>query len=500
MKNDWIKVWDHLFQGYNLFGWLLVAAVFLTEGFRTKMLLMRAGLEFNNWDMFLSLLTDPYLILFFVIPLSLYWSVMIISQDMDYQFLIRWHSYRRWAMASLKHYWQYMGILLTLWVLSAGYLLIGVHFSSSWSLFSKENNPLNTLRPLAYQMNPIEALLIQLILFGLTGSFLHLFLLMLRTWSNRFAIMTMSVLMFIWGIIAFKLFPNKFSFLAPTTYLSATQNINFWGKHWWWVILLEAGIILLTLWMFKGPILQNGQKLTIQNYFYKYWGQLLYILIGTFGILSVVFFPNSSVSNMSFENLLAQTFYGSNSNFISYDSFLRYAVLTLGILYFIQLKLGSEFDGFRFYKLIRYHSLNRWAANLFFRTGIEIMSALLTWFLIVVVAGVLTGVSFRMTPKFWIILFHYLVNGTLQVLFYSLVMFVIFWNSRQIANQGIIVISCLLVLMLPHINTSHIIPIGLSAMSYLTLATAKQVFVTLLCFNVLAVGVILYQFRKSARV
>lgn len=492
MKSFLKKVSENIWQGYNLFGWLLIAIIFLSEGFRTKNMLMKAGVNFNNWDIFLSLLTDPYLLLFFIIPLSLYWSVTVISQDLNYQFLARWRSYRRWMIASLRHYWQYMGILLVIWILSAGYLLIGVSFSSNWSNFSKESSALNTLGPLTNYLTPLGSTLLQIGMFILTTSILHLLMLCCRVWTNRMITLSISVLVFVWGIVAFKFLPVKNSFLAPTTYLSISQNISFWHQYWWEVMLIEAVVLLLIILTFKLP----GLKRLIIACVGRYWVALLYFLIGFLGVLSVILFHGSNAAGSTFEKMLVYVFAGNNANFMNYSNFLRYSVLTLGILYFIQLKLSSEFSDFRFFKLIRYENVYRWLIDLFVRIIAKIFCVLTVWLLVVLVVSELAGYPLGITKEFSIILCHYLINGTLQLSFYSLAIFIIFWNSRQITNQGIIFISCLLVLMLPHINSTHLLPVGLSAMNYLEVMSVKEAFIILLCSNALAVGLIYHQVKN----
>ncbi|MGP7819729.1 hypothetical protein ACTXGU_21725, partial [Niallia sp. 01092] len=80
--------------------WLVIGVIFYFYGFMLRKEVVKAayefGVSFNNWDIILRLLNDMYLIVYFIIPVVLFFSTKSILVDFDYQILIRLGSFKKW--------------------------------------------------------------------------------------------------------------------------------------------------------------------------------------------------------------------------------------------------------------------------------------------------------------------------------------------------------------------------------------------------------------------
>lgn len=97
------------------------------------------------------------------------------------------------------------------------------------------------------------------------------------------------------------------------------------------------------------------------------------------------------------------------------------------------------------------------------------------------------------------VMYHFFVNGFLQVGFYVLAIFIVSWISKE-SIHGLILISVFMVLMLPGINTHAIIPVGLNGMSYLLNYSPYYLTSILLLMNLILLCVIHFLFRGSLKI
>lgn len=212
--------------------WIGVGAVFYFYGAMLKSEIIQTAhqqrLHFNNWDVSLRLLTDPYLILYFVVPIALLFFIKSIVIDFDYQILIRLGSFKKWIYYSFKNFWRMAFPLLFLWGFMSLFMAIGFPHSWEWSEVSKIASSTNTLDKLVYFFHkPIFAFIAQLLLLLFTFSLLHIaFAIIYVLTKKKNLILFLSVFFFLYSGIGFKLLPTKFAFLSPVCFLSITNGVR----------------------------------------------------------------------------------------------------------------------------------------------------------------------------------------------------------------------------------------------------------------------------------
>ncbi|PLR76333.1 hypothetical protein CU633_16735 [Bacillus sp. V3-13] len=213
--------------------WLVIGVIFYFYGFMLKKEIVNAaheiGISFNIWDIILRLLNDMYLIVYFIIPVVLFFSIKSALVDFDYQILIRLGSFKRWVYHSLGHFWMRSAPLMFLWVLVSLFTMIGFPYSWDWSQLSGTDHIFNTLNDLVrFFATPISAFAGQLLLLMLTLSLLHLvFATVYVLTKNKLFMLLISMIIFLGGSIGFKILPKEMAFLSPTTYFSIAMGVTF---------------------------------------------------------------------------------------------------------------------------------------------------------------------------------------------------------------------------------------------------------------------------------
>jgi hypothetical protein len=97
------------------------------------------------------------------------------------------------------------------------------------------------------------------------------------------------------------------------------------------------------------------------------------------------------------------------------------------------------------------------------------------------------------------IMYHFFINGFLQIGFYVLAIFIVSWISKE-STHGLILISLFMVLMLPGINTHAIISIGLNGMGYLLNYSPYYLTSVLLVMDFILLCIIHFLFRGSLKI
>jgi len=493
------KIAELLFSWKFIFFWVLMAVLFFFFGFQLKESLVhegiRSGIPYNYWDISLQFLTDPYLILYFILPISLGWSLRITTVAFDYPILMRWGSFKKWIIHSLKLYWVFFGILLGLWLFISAYLFIGLPLEISWSAFSKSLLSINDLRDVVVWFSyPFEALIFQILLLVMSLSLLHLGIAILRVLVKKNLIMLLvGVGIFLWGLIGFKLLPPYLDGLSPIIYLALPQGIP--SFHNAWTVFVIVGLLLGGVFAYLQVIDRSTRVFTYFNSHYLAIG--LYIGLGILSIIGNLRGLNPKVD--SIWKLWSHAFWGTNFFQFSYRLFFGSAVLVMGFIYLIQLSLVNEFNALWLYKIIRHRRISHWFLQLYRKISLQILGFLFGWFAFSVVLVYVLHFQMTFPDSTSTYLYHYFVNGYLQLLFYTLVLFAVFWNSQQIVNQGILVISIFLLFALPGINIIRIIPVWLSNMSNLEVMSPLTSSLVLMFADVLLIGFIFYRFRHSIK-
>ena len=176
-------------------------------------------------------------------------------------------------------------------------------------------------------------------------------------------------------------------------------------------------------------------------------------------------------------------------------------IVFFGFIYLVQLFLSNEVDKLGYYKIIRFRNITRWFWS--WMKGLLIAVALFLFTLLVfsLVIGMGFGMNIRLyltilpNPLFEVI-YHFFIYGFLQIVFYIFVAFIVSWIGKE-SLHGVMLISLFMVLMLPGVNTTGIIPVGLNSIVYLTNFSPYYLTAILVLTNVVAFIVVTYLFRKS---
>jgi hypothetical protein len=484
--------------------WLAVGVVFYFYGFMLKKEVITASLEmgipFNHWDITLRLLNDMYLIVYFIIPVILFFSIKSILRGFDYQILIRLGSFKKWVYYSVKQFWLRSSPLLILWGFVSLFIIIGLSFSWEWSPLSQTDQITNTLYEVAIVLErPIIVMVAQLFLLVMTFSVLHLILAIVYVLTkSKYFMLLLSVVIFLGSVIGFKLLPSEIAFLSPTTYFSITKAVDsFQAPVFGYFAVLLVGLISI----FYLNVIDLNNKVVVDE-IKPYIPLAIYFLLVLIGVISVSTTLNPQ--NSTIWDVFAMSFRGSNSENFAYIPFFFYFIVFFGFVYLVQLFLSKEIEQLGYYKIIRYRNLNKWFWS-WMKKLLFIVGAFL--FLLLMLA-LIVAVCFGMNTSFYVtvlsnslyeVIYHFYVNGFLQITFYIYAVFIVSWASKE-PIHSVLLISLFMVLMLPGINTLGAIPVGLNSSVYLVNFSPYYLTFILTIMNLLAMGVINNLFRRSLKI
>ncbi|KYD28625.1 hypothetical protein ACPVTF_04615 [Geobacillus icigianus] len=486
--------------------WIGVGAVFYFYGAMLKSEIIQTAhqqrLHFNNWDVSLRLLTDPYLILYFVVPIALLFFIKSIVIDFDYQILIRLGSFKKWIYYSFKNFWRMAFPLLFLWGFMSLFMAIGFPHSWEWSEVSKIASSTNTLDKLVYFFHkPIFAFIAQLLLLLFTFSLLHIaFAIIYVLTKKKNLILFLSVFFFLYSGIGFKLLPTKFAFLSPVCFLSITNGVRAFHSP---LPIFSIVIIFLVVCIWFLKFLDLNKKIYIHS-IKSSMPIVAYFSICVMGIGATARSLAQS-SAVTIWDVFAMSFIGVSADRFAYIPFFFYSVVFFGLVYLIQLLfLSNEIEQLGYYKIIRFKSLRKWfwswMTKLMAISGYFLFILIILSLALAVCFGANVGFSLTLLPNpLHEVIYHFLVNGFLQVIFYISLVFIFSWINKE-SIYGVVLTSILMLLMLPGINSKGIIPVGLNSIIYLEDDSPYYLTLILVAANVISYSIIDYLLKQSVKI
>ncbi|MGG1218216.1 hypothetical protein ABE236_12255 [Priestia endophytica] len=486
------------------FKWIALGIVIYFYGSMLKKQIIENAFQertvINSWDISLNMLNDMYIIVYFIIPIILFISTSSILKDFNYQTLIRLGTIKKWILRSFLRFWKKSSVLLLIWAFMSLYMTINLPFSWEWSQFSKSNNVHNDFHETSALFSaPLWGFIVQIGLLVLTLSLLHIFLsLIYATTKKKSVLLVICVVFFILGIIGFKLLPNKYGFLAPTTYFSITKYIHSFVSP-----LMGLGIVLgciITCFVYLLLIDLNIKQyvLSIRSYL----PFLLYLFLCVMGMIS------TSLSLTAGKNTIFDiwiiSFRGASSEFFTYSSFFYYIIVFFGLVYLVNIEMNKEIDGMGYYKIIRFRNLKKWFWSWFKKILIKIAFLLTFLTALSIIIGAIMGMKLKFDItvfdlSLYMIFYHFFINGFLQIVLYILLIFIFSW-TRRAPVQGLILVSIFMILMLPGINSLGIIPVGLNSLVYLETFSPFYITLILLIANLIMYFAIKYIFTKNLKI
>jgi len=445
------------------FKWLVLGVIIFLFGInkRNELLKESIGLNtsLNKWDLFLSTISDLYIILYLIFPLLLFIMVSIITKDFQHTILIRIGSYRKWIFRSQKKFITYLFLTMLVWILISLLISLGVPYSNSWSEFSTISNSISGTLQLMFT-KPLFASVLQILSFMITTFLIHTLLSFLYViFKNKVFISSVSVFLYLGAIISFKILPPTFKWIALPNYLSLYHGVSSFNSasiSIFTIFILTISMVILVL-----KVDYNFQ--IIKNFFYFKIGIIVYTFLCLIGIIETA--KSLINENITILDVLVQTFLGN----ASYISYLYYIIVFFGFMYFVQVFLEKELSELSYYKIIRFKSLNKWFLS--WSKKIFVSVFLFLGLLLLITFSVSFAYGFNTTFKSEIytnlsaitILYHFFINGFLQLTFYILLACIVSWSTREVTHS-LIVTGLLIVLMLPGLS---FLPVGLNGFNYI---------------------------------
>ncbi|XIH46815.1 hypothetical protein C1N65_27770 (plasmid) [Priestia aryabhattai] len=457
-------------------------------------------MEINIWDVSLKIQNDIYIILYFIIPLILVMSLSSIFEDFNYQTLIRLGTVRRWILRSLLRFLKRSSILILIWSFLSLYMTIKIPFSWEWSLFSKTNSVYNALYEIsAIGLSPLWIFILELVLLFLTLTILHITLSVIYTITKKkLLLLAICVGFFIWGIVGFKLLPNNYAFLSPTTYFSITQYIHSFNPPIMGINVLLGAIIICFIFLALVDLNIKQYVVSIKSHL----PFLLYSCLCIMGIFSTSLSLESD-KNTVLDNWIL-SFRGVSSNSFTYSSFFYYMIVFFGLVYLVNIEMNKEIDRMGHYKIIRFRNLEKWFWSWFKRILIKIAFWLICLTIFSFTLGAVSGMQFKFHATILdlntlIIFYQFFINGFLQIVLYILLIFIFSWAQRG-SIQGLILVSIFMILMLPGFNPLGILPVGLNSLVYTVDFSPFHITVILLIANLVVYFAMKYIFTKNLKI
>lgn len=211
----------------------------------------------------------------------------------------------------------------------------------------------------------------------------------------------------------------------------------------------------------------------------------------------------NSVQLSSVWDNLYLSFFGVTKSGFRLTTYLYFSIVFLGFVYLFQLRLHQVMDKRIYYILIRYKSLASWFI-LFFLYGCALALLLILSLLgLTILTGTINGQSLTIAPLLADValpemLYHFIVNGFLQIANYMLLSFIAVWVWKE-SHSGLMAIGVFLIAGFPVINIGQWLPFAMNSLGYLgpDHNVFRDTFILLLFLMVELIGVLhILQKRK----
>jgi hypothetical protein len=448
--------------------WIFAIVPIILSSFSTRhsvnFLEEKHNVTANMWDFILSPLSDPYLMVHYVFPLIVFISSVYINRTFDYTKLIRLGSYKKWIITKMKQLLLMDMYFIFLLLGSVLLATINTPFSLQWSELSKINDQLNTV---LYDLHlnfstPFVAVVLQIALFLLTLITIQLVICILYAlYKKQLVLHLLNILLFTYGVFSFKVFPpSTIPFLVMPNYLLLYHGVEKFNSTI--MPFITVLIILVVAILIANNVDKNRSN--VKQFVNKNYPIIIYILLCLMGVW---FNINKYINgDFSIEDILIGTFFGTTNDMFSLLSFAYYVVVFVGFVYFVQLLLQRYLSEMSFYTMIRYRSMNKWFLSWFPSILKSIIILLGSLFVATISIAMFYGIPLTLSDNWFQIIYHFMLNGFLQVLFYVLFVIIVSLFTKDVF-KSFIALLVLTIFMLPGFRLNNFIPVGLNSMGYL---------------------------------
>lgn len=203
--------------------------------------------NYNVWDIFFTFLSDPFFIIYFILPIWIVISIKLINDSWNENIFIRLSSYRRWLRYGLTQTFLYAIILQGLIIVIILGMSFEVPFSIEWSKYSSLDILSNISYKLSETNTPVLYAIAQIIylLFFLLNVYLILAVLFLFIPKYK-VVYSLGVFIFIGIIISFKVFTN-IPYLNIANYISVSYAYTWLFSYIYPIVTYIILMIILLL-------------------------------------------------------------------------------------------------------------------------------------------------------------------------------------------------------------------------------------------------------------
>ncbi|MBJ6361213.1 hypothetical protein ACFOQM_07895 [Paenibacillus sp. GCM10012307] len=457
------------------------------------------NLTINKWDLIFYSVSDPIIIIYFVIPVWLYFSIVLILRDWNYNLLIRTRSFSKWMSYTSIELYGKLFLFQFFWVVTTLVLSRGIPFEFGWSSYALNEQALGnysyTLQTIG--LHPTIVLLLHMLLLSLFLIMLHLSLTTVYVITlNLPTIVVLGVLYFIGGLISFRMIPHWMIWFKIENFVILAS------AHLAWDTLLYAFLVPVALVAIFYIIVIFAKSFyhLLKHFLRDRYVLLSYIILCLLGIL----LQQNNETVTIWDTLYAQ-FYGVSTEGFYFPFYLFYCLVFFGAAYLFQSMLVKNSEGAFFLEWIRYGSYSRWFTRLILKAMAKMGLLLVGFGIVTLLVSILKGNSIESIvtltkPSIQVsqLSYHFFVNGLLQLLNYYLIIFIIFclWNN---ASANILIFGALFVICLPMININQFFPIGLNSFGYLTdnITDMYKISTYLLAWSLMQIMIILFIFKRK---
>ena len=500
-----MKYLNRIFVDLVSLKWILFGLVTYYFGLSLKKSIIINSFEnqspFNQWDFMILFLGDPYLVIYFIFPIWIFYSNLIILKNRDLSLLIRLGGYRKWIFYTLIKASEKLTVIIIIWITISLILTLNIPYEIGWSKFSTKITDTDNIINILYrnEFKPFFGVFMQVILFTLFTLTIHILsATIFVVFQKKSILISLNVIVSLGMIVSFKVIIEGFKKILLPNYIFL--NHTFLTFHSFVtapiiLFIIILGCLLIVIHIDKSDL--NKVKYIIKSQ-KKY---LIYISLCLLGIISPVFISDFTIITV-WDNLYIR-FFGFSEQGFKFSHYIYSCIVFLGFIFLYQLKLNDILTEQLYYVIIRYKSTSIWFFHFIKDIVIRIPILLLLILFSLVVTGLFSGqiIDLKITVGNYLsvnqVLYHFFINGFFQLLNYYLIIFIVSWISKDVF-PSLIAVTVIMLAMTPMVNKGLILPFGLNSLGYVTgnFHDILQITITLIIYNIFELFIILYLFKK----
>jgi hypothetical protein len=458
---------------------LLALSLFYGLSVRNQVALLSHDLMLpvNMWDQVISFALDPYYLSYCLVPIWLFSTCNAVSRDFSWPALIRLGSYRSWLFKSALDALPRMALLLLIWLAASFTTAFGLPVSTGWSPASGAVSPMNQVLGIVSAQGPAPmlALALQIALIGMAFLCCHVLLAAVYLLVPRqFSVYMAAAVIYLGQVFSFRHPIEGAPFLDVANFLMLHRSLEAYQPDALVFLPLAAAILLgfgLAGYKDRRQLLQLRRR--------RSPALLAYAILCALGLAYAVFFRLQGSVGTPLDVFFV-AFYGVSAAGYEWTLYMYHSIVFLGFAYMFLMVLDNELKARIYYVVLRHGSTRKWLSRFLAPFALWTLLLLGVLFIAALLSGEI-GRSGSNNPAIeadtGLLLYQFFVNGTLQVLCYILLIFLVGWLSGQ-AIVGLFALAGLFVAGLPSVNAYRAFPAALNSLGYVELGGGELLRIT----------------------